>query len=315
MLDTIIMGVPLSLLLILAGTIGTSIFVDFFGHKDGHEMNLKEATKWSIFWIGLAGVFYFILLMFYSAEWASLFLSGYVLEKSLSIDNLMVFTPIMLAFGVTTAQAQHKVLLWGLAGALVFRGVFVAAGSFLFDLHWIVQVAFALLIIWSAKVIMMPPPEDDVDFENHKICNWVRKVVPVTNGFVGDKLFTTVTNVLHVTPLFLCIAVIEASDIMFSFDSVPAVIGVTKEPVLIYAAMIFAICGLRALYFVLAELIKYLVHLDKAVGGVLVFVGIKMIAAAAGYHVDPTISLFIILGALGLGVAASFAFPEEKEGN
>lgn len=318
-------GFPLLDIIVLASVLILSIFIDFFGHKDGKEIGIKSALLWSAFWIALAIGYYAFIWIEYGKDFAALFLSGYVLEKSLSIDNLLVFMAIFASFGIRTTALQHKILLWGIAGAILFRGIFVSIGTELFHLHWSVQVIFGLIVAWSAVAILKGGgDEEEVDYSKHWATSLVNKIYPVSHEANGDKFFKVVNGIKMVTPAFLCMVVVEFTDVIFSFDSIPAVIGVTQEPLLVYSAMLFAILGLRALFFVLSVAVKYLVHLEKAVAIVLVFVGAKLI-----YHpfaetlsnkysfmpsdISANVSLYIVLGTLALGIIASLLFPGKDE--
>lgn len=302
----------IALFAVLAVVLVVSIGIDFFGHRDGHEMSFKESSLWSLFWIAMGiGVGGFIWFD-YGDVAASEYFAGYAMEKALSIDNLMVFMAIFSFFGIKDSAREHKILLWGIAGALVFRGIFVAAGSALFHLHWAVQVLFGLIVIYSAKSIFGGDDDEEVDFNQKWFVKAIKKVYPVDADTRTAKFFSRVGGRRAVTPMLLCMVTIELCDIIFSFDSVPAVIGVTKEPALIYAAMIMAVLGLRSLFFVLGSLMKHLTRLDFFVAIVLVFVGAKLIAAPFGYEVDAITSLCTVLGLLGAGVVASFAFPKRE---
>lgn len=319
-------GFPLLDIAVLTGVLILSILVDFFGHRDGKEIGIKSALIWSAFWIALAIAYYGFIYFEYGSTFASLFLSGYVLEKSLSIDNLMVFMAIFASFGIRSTALQHKILLWGIAGAIIFRAAFVSAGTALFHLHWSVQVLFGLIVAWSALAIIGGGSDDEgeVDYSKHWATRVVGKVFRISPTLDGSKFFTVINGLRYATPALLCVVVIELTDVVFSFDSVPAVIGVTQEPLLVYSAMLFAILGLRALFFVLSVAVKYLVHLEKAVAVVLVFVGAKLI-----YHpfaeqlyakwsvlpadISANASLYIVLGTLALGVVASLVFPAKDE--
>ena len=298
---------------VLAVVLVLSIGIDFFGHKDGHEMSFKESAMWSLFWIAMGiGVGGFIWFD-YGDVAASEYFAGYAMEKALSIDNLMVFMAIFTFFGIKDSAREHKILLWGIAGALVFRGIFVAAGSALFHLHWAVQVFFGLVVIWSAKGILGGGDDDEeVDFNQKWFVRAIKKVYPVDADGRTSKFFSRINGRRAVTPMLLCLVTIELCDVMFSFDSVPAVIGVTKEPALIYAAMIMAVLGLRALFFVLGSLMKHLTRLDFFVAIVLVFVGAKLIAAPFGIEIDPITSLCTVMGLLAAGVIASFVYPKSE---
>lgn len=298
---------------VLAVVLVLSIGIDFFGHKDGHEMSFKESAMWSLFWIAMGvGVGGFIWFD-YGDVAASEYFAGYAMEKALSIDNLMVFMAIFTFFGIKDSAREHKILLWGIAGALVFRGIFVAAGSALFHLWWPIQVFFGLVVIWSARGILGGGDDDEeVDFSQKWFVRAIKKFYPVSTDNATSKFFTRIGGRRAVTVMFLCLVTIELCDVMFSFDSVPAVIGVTKEPALIYAAMIMAVLGLRALFFVLGSLMKHLTRLDFFVAIVLVFVGVKLIAAPFGYEMDAISSLCVVLGLLGAGVVTSLVFPKPE---
>lgn len=320
------LGFPVWDMIVLACVLLLSIVVDFLGHKEQKEIGIKSALKWSVFWIALGFAYYGYIWIVHSREYASLFLSGYVLEKSLSIDNLLVFMAIFASFGIKSTHLQHKILLWGIAGAIVFRGIFVAAGTALFNLHWSVQVLFGLIVAWSALAIIKggDDDEDEVDYSKHWATRLVGKILPVHPALDGEKFITIKNGIKYATPALLCVFVVEFTDVIFSFDSVPAVIGVTQEPLLVYSAMLFAILGLRALFFVLSVAVKYLVHLEKAVAVVLVFVGAKLMYHPFGealhakwsfmpHDISANVSLYIVLGTLALGVLASLVFPEKED--
>lgn len=332
-------GFPLEAIIIFLAVVGLSVYLDLFAHRKSTEITLSDSVRWSMFWVALALLFYGYLWVRFSKEWADLYLAGYALEKSLSIDNLMVFMAIFASFGIK-GVLQHRILYYGILGALVFRAIFVLIGTSLFLASPWVGFLFAAFVIWSGIKMLQAGGGDDnelEDFSNHWSVRLTGKMMPVYTRlhldrfFVrhhelleanGDKTASQVTRIgtTYVTPAFLCLMAIETSDIAFAFDSVPAVIAVTQEPLLVYAAMIFAILGLRSLYFVLAALTRYLVHLEKAVIGLLFFIGAKMTLQSwnhtmgdTGIHISPSMSLSIVLGMLALGVVASFVFPEKQE--
>lgn len=247
----------------------------------------------------------------------------------------MVFMAIFASFGIV-GKMQHRILYWGIVGALIFRGVFVAAGTAIFSLSPFIGFIFAAFVIWSGWKMLASSgggDEEIEDYSNHWSVRWTGKLMPVYTKLFGDRFLikhseltaeqlasTTRKGLRYVTPAFLCLMAIETSDVAFAFDSVPAVIAVTQEPLLVYAAMIFAILGLRSLHFILAALTKYLVHLEKAVIALLFCIGIKMGIQSwnhsfgdTGIHISPNTSLMIVLGVLAVGVIASFIFPEKSE--
>ena len=324
-------GFPSEAVAILGVTVVSSVWLDLFSHRNSEEVTLKNATAWSVFWISLALAFYGYLHFRYSEEFASLFLSGYVLEKALSIDNMMVFVAIFSSFGIK-GILQHRILYYGIVGALVFRAAFVAAGTAVFGLsHWI-ELLFAAIVLWTGIKMFSGNEENDeaVDYSNHWSVRLTKKLLPVLPRLVDNKFLVkrsiaddvakkegfslSRSAPLYATPLLLCLLCIEVSDIIFSFDSVPAIIAVTKEPFLVYSAVIFAILGLRNLYFMLAAAAKYLIHLEKAVALVLVFIAIKLGSSALGlYHIHHEVSLIVVLGLIALGVVASLLFPEKEQ--
>lgn len=326
-------GFPVETILVFLGVIAFSVYIDLFAHRNTKEITLKDASLWSLFWIGLAVAFYGYLWARFNKESADLYLAGYVLEKSLSIDNLMVFVAIFASFGIT-GKLQHRILYWGIIGALVFRAIFVVIGASLFIASPYVGFIFAAFVIWSGYKMLNSNNESEEeieDYSNHWSVRFIGKTMRVYPKLFGERFFVkhhelgaenlalvTRKGIRYATPAFLCLMAIETSDVAFAFDSVPAVIAVTQEPLLVYAAMIFAILGLRSLYFILAALTKYLVHLEKAVIALLFFIGIKMGIQSwnhafgdTGIHISPNTSLFIVLGTLAVGVLASFIFPEK----
>ena len=331
-------GFPLEVILIFFSVVAISVYLDLVAHRNSTEITVGNAAKWSLFWISLALMFYGYLWVRFSREWADLYLAGYILEKSLSVDNLIVFMAIFASFGIK-GVLQHRILYWGIIGALVFRAIFVIIGTGLFLASPWVGFIFAAFVIWSAIQMLKSSGDDNdeiEDYSNHWSVRMTGKVMPIITRLHLDRFFVrhdeviaqsmttavTRTGRLYATPAFLCLMAIETSDIAFSFDSVPAVISVTQEPLLVYAAMIFAILGLRSLYFVLAALTKYLVHLEKSVIVLLFFIGGKMALQSwnhaisdTGFDISPTISLCIVMGTLAAGVLASLVFPQKDDAN
>ncbi len=294
-----------------------ALIVDLKAHGHDKEISLKNAALWSIFWIALALGFCVFIWQTHGGNDASLFLTGYLLEKSLSVDNLFVIMAIFANFGIPD-KYQHRVLYYGIIGALVFRLIFVAAGAGLlaaFD-TWAL-LAFGLFVLWSAwkmaQTIAKGHQEID-DYANHWSVRTARKLMPVHDQLSGHDFFVRHAGKLMATPLFLCLIAIELADVMFAFDSVPAIFAITQEPFLVYTSNIFAILGLRSLYFLLAAARNFLCHLDKAVVAILAFIGIKMLVDVAGLvHIPPLWNLAIVMSLLVGGVVASFIWPVKKE--
>ena len=337
-------GFPLETMVIFVIVIVFSLFADLYLHKNRHSTTLVDATLWSVFWIALALAFYAYLWLRFDPQWANLYLTGYVLEKSLSIDNLMVFMVIFAAFNIR-GQLQRNILYWGILGALLLRALFVIIGIKLLDAAPWVGFIFAAFIVWTAIHMLLMADEDEEDketekdYSNHWSVKITKRFIPVyphlyqRHLLISQKVVRrlkrfhpntkfTKTAPLFVTPAFLCLIVIEVSDLAFAFDSVPAVIAVTKEPLLVYAAMIFAILGLRSLYFVLEALLKYLVYLEKTVVLLLFFIGVKMflhswntVVFDTGIHLSANASLWTVLIVLSLGVLISLLFPKNEKSN
>ncbi len=294
------------------------LLVDLYAHKKDAAISMRSALAWSIFWIVLALGFAVYIGVTHGIGDASLFLSGYLLEKSLSVDNLFVIMAIFASFSVKD-EFQHRVLYYGILGALVLRMVFVAAGSSLIKLFGPYALAgFGLFVLWSAWKMwqqMHSDKEEIEDYSNHWSVNYTRRFLPVYHKMDGHNFFVKVQEggkfIWKATPLFLCLVVVEISDVMFAFDSVPAVIAITQDPFLVYTSNIFAILGLRSLYFLLAAAKRYLCHLERAVIAILVYIGLKMLLDVAGVvHFPPLVSLAIVMALLTGGVVASFIWPE-----
>ena len=316
-----------------------AIFIDLFMHRKAEDISLKSAAAWSIFWVAIALLFAVFLYIHHGAEMANLFIAGYALEKVLSVDNLFVIMAIFSWFAIQNKD-RHRVLYWGIIGAIVFRGIFVAIGTSLLALGPWVEVAFAVIVGWTAVMMLKGNDKDDSieDYSQHLAYRLVRRFYPIWPKLHGNAFFVSQKTVAaelakpenqalstqflakakrYATPMFLCLAVVELSDVMFAFDSVPAVIAVSREPLIVYSAMMFAILGLRTLYFVLEGLKQYLVHLEKAVIVLLFFIALKLALNASdhffhhGYAISANLSLYVVLGVLLLGIIASVIFPEK----
>ncbi|MBM76232.1 MAG: tellurium resistance protein TerC [Proteobacteria bacterium] len=344
------LGFPTNTVAIFIVAFVCSIIVDLIQHRNAEEISFKSSVIWSIFWIVLSLAFYGWVRMEHGKDCGNLFLTGYVLEKTLSVDNLMVFIAVFKYFNIKDVL-QHRILYLGILGAIIFRGVFVAAGSLLLHFEGWAELIFGAFVAWAGYMMLGGEDEDEEepDYEQMWLVDVFRGFYPIFPALVQDRFFiskeeaekiaqseqekngTTINfkqgALRYMTPAFVCLLVIEGSDVLFAFDSVPAVIAVTHEPLLVFSAMIFAILGLRSLYFVLVALTKYLVHIETAVIFVLFFIAGKMFLHAyeklqaktftnlPEFHLDisPTLSMYIVLGMLSLGVIASFIWPEEDD--
>lgn len=322
---------------VFVGLALAALLLDMVSHRDDKPITLARASIWSVFWVAISLAFAGFLYVQHGAEVASLFVTGYALEKVLSVDNLFVFMAIFAWFKVPDGL-RHRILYWGIVGAIVFRGVFVAIGSGLLAIGPWVEIVFALIVAWTAVMMLKGGNDDEEeDYSQHLAYRFAKKLFPVWPKLYGHNFFVSrekleaevqkgekgmslpATRGLFATPLFLCLVVVEVSDVLFAFDSVPAVIAISREPLIVYSAMLFAILGLRTLYFVLEALKRYLVHLEKAVVVLLFFIAAKLGLNATdhlfhyGVRIDPNTSLLIVLAVLAIGILASVIFPEKEE--
>ncbi len=298
------------------------LWFDLHNHKDDKAISMKNAAMWTSVWVSLAMLFMGYIWWNFGPEPAQLFLAGYLLEESLAVDNLFVIMAIFGSFGIKD-EYQHRVLYYGILGALIMRFIFIAAGTKLVEAFGPYALAgFGIFVLWTAWKMwqqMGKETEEIVDYTDHWAVKTTQKFIPVHPQIEGHKFFVRVdkdgkigSGILKATPLFLCLIVVEMSDVMFAFDSVPAIIAVTQDPFLVYTSNIFAILGLRSMYFFLAAAKRYLKHLEKSVIAILAFIGIKMLLAVMiGVHMPAMASLGVVGGLLFLGVAASF-IPEKK---
>jgi tellurite resistance protein TerC len=271
-------------------------------HRKAHTVSLKEAAIWSAVWVSLAVVFCFGVHHWYGPERALEFATGYVIEKALSVDNIFVFVVIFAYFAVPPAL-QHRVLFWGILGALLMRAIFIMlGGAFLAKFHWAIYVFGGILVLTGIKLLIQR--NEHYDPAGNPIVKIFRRFMPVSEKYDGQNFFTRVDGRLFATPLFLALLVVEATDVVFAVDSIPAIFAITKDPFIVFTSNIFAILGLRSLYFLLAGVIDKFRYLKLGLSFVLVFVGGKMLMVDF-YKVPVGLSLGVIAGILGLAVIAS----------
>ncbi|HEY8925404.1 MAG TPA: TerC family protein [Polyangia bacterium] len=271
-------------------------------HKKAHEITLKEAGIWSAVWVALAALFNAGIYLKFGPDRALEFTTGYLIEKALAVDNIFVFVIIFSAFAVP-AVYQHRVLFWGVIGALVMRAAFIFAGSaFLQRFHWAIYVFGGLLALTGVKLLLQRNRE--VHPEQNPIVRWFRRLVPMTPELEGSKFFTRRDGRRLATPLLLALLAVEITDIIFAVDSIPAIFAVTTDPFIVFTSNIFAILGLRSLYFLLAGIITRFVYLKVGLAFVLVFVGAKMLLANV-VSIPILASLAVITGILAVSILAS----------
>jgi len=319
-------GFTLFVLLLLALDLG--VF-----HRKAHEVSFKEAATWSVVWITLALLFNAGL--YFYADWkfaqdprllaiqgfdpsanswrvALEFLTGYVVEKSLSVDNIFVFVMVFGYFAIP-AKYQHRVLFYGIIGALIFRAVFISLGSQLMQYHFVIYIFGAFLIVTGIK--MMLAPEKEIEPEKNLLIRLFKRLMPVTSDLRGQRFFLKENARIYTTPLFIALLFLELTDIIFAVDSVPAIFALTKEPLIVFTSNIFAILGLRALYFMLAGAVDKFHLLKYGLSVVLMFVGLKMVWLNDwfGGKFPISWSLGFILGVIAVSVFASLMFPKNEE--
>lgn len=289
-------------------------------HKTAHEVKMKEAISWTLVWISLALLFNAAIYYFwdwmapgslYSNKEAALaFLTGYVIEKSLSVDNVFVFLMVFTYFHVPGVY-QHKILFWGILGALVMRAVFIFAGvALITKFHWMIYIFGAVLIVTGIKMVTQKGKK--LEPEKNPVIKMFRKFFPVSDQYHADHFFAKLNGRTVATPMFLVLLFIETTDVIFAVDSIPAILAITKDPFIVYTSNVFAILGLRALYFALAGIMNLFHYLHYGLSVILVFVGSKMMAADL-FKIPIETSLLVIVAILALSVAASILFPPAKE--
>ncbi|MBD3299267.1 MAG: TerC/Alx family metal homeostasis membrane protein [candidate division Zixibacteria bacterium] len=285
----------------------TLLLLDLFVfHRKPHEVKTGEATKWVIFWVSLAAVFNVFVYFEFGAAKALEFTTGYLIEEALSVDNVFVFLVLFKYFHVPK-ELQHRVLFFGILGAIILRGIFILAGAALIaEFHWVIYIFGAFLVFTGVKLVI----QDDVEVhpERNPALKLLRRIVPMTSDYRGPKFFVKEAGKRLATPLLAVLVVVEATDVVFAVDSIPAIFGVTHDPFIVYTSNIFAILGLRALFMLLAGIMDKFRFLKYGLGLVLVFVGCKMLISG-WYHVPIGISLSVVVLLLGGSVLLSFLYP------
>ena len=277
-------------------------------HRKSHSVNLRESITWTLVWLVLAMLFNFAIWHYAGYDKAVEFFTGYVIEKSLSVDNLFVFALLFSYFAVPQ-QYQHKVLFWGIIGALLMRAGMIWVGAALIaNFAWIIYLFGAFLILTGIKMIVKR--EESLDPETNPLVKLFRRMMPVTKDYEGDKFFVVRDGVKMATPLFIVLLLVEFTDVIFAVDSIPAIFAVTGDPFIVYTSNVFAILGLRSLYFALAGVMDKFHLLKIGLGVVLAFVGVKMLLGHTAWKIDTLVSLGVIITVLALSVIASLVWPK-----
>ena len=281
----------------------------FVFHRKAHEVKIKEAIFWTLFWIALSLGFNYYIYYRYGSGPALEFLTAYLIEKSLSVDNLFVFLMIFNYFRVPL-QYQHKILFWGILGALVMRAAFILVGVALLErFHFITYILGAFLVFTGVK--MATTQQEEIDPKANPIVKFFSRFFPVTNTFVEDKFFVRKDKTLFITPLFLVLVMVETTDVVFAADSIPAILAVSQDSFIVYTSNVFALLGLRALYFALAGIMKLFHYLHYGLSLILVFIGAKLLVAGF-YKIDMVYALLVVAFILIASVVLSLVFPRKE---
>jgi len=279
-------------------------------NRHAHRISLREAALWSVVWVALSLGFDLWILKAHGAMPAAEFLTGYLVEKSLSIDNIFVFLLIFRAFGVEP-RFQHRVLFWGVLGALAMRGVMIGVGVALVQrFEWILYAFGAFLLIAGARLLVRG--HEAFRPEQSALLKWARGLFPLAEGQTGQRFFVRADGLTAVTPLFIALLALEISDLIFAVDSIPAVFGITRDPFIVYTSNVCAILGLRAFYFLLAGALPYFRYLDAGLSAVLIFIGGKMLAEP-WLHLRTGLTLLIVGALLGTAMVASLIAARKSE--
>lgn len=296
------MSVPLWAWFAVLGVILAMLVIDLIAHRKAHVIGVREAAIWSVVWVTLGVAFGVVIWSIWGAEFGQQYFAGYLIEKSLAVDNVFVWAIIFAAFAVPR-EFQHRVLFLGVLGALVFRGIFIAAGAALIEnFSWVLYVFAAFLIYTGWR--MFRSRNEHVHPEKSRVLRLFRRFVPMTDAFHGQKFLIRKAGVVVATPLLAVLVLVEITDIVFAVDSIPAIFAVTSEPFLVFTANAFAILGLRAMYFLLADLIHRFVYLKVGLSFVLIWVGIKMLLLDVLY-IPTTVSLAVVATIITVSIVVS----------
>jgi tellurite resistance protein TerC len=277
-------------------------------HRKAHVVSFKESITWTVVWVVLAMLFNLGVWHYYGSQKALEFFTGYLIEKSLSVDNVFVFALLFSYFAVP-AKYQHKVLFWGILGALLMRALMIAAGAALVTkFTWIIYVFGAFLILTGIKMIVKR--EEEIHPERNPVVRWFKKLMPVTADYRGDRFFVMEGGRRWATPLFVVLLLVEFSDLIFAVDSIPAIFAVTTDPFIVYTSNVFAILGLRSLYFALAGVMDKFHYLKIGLGVVLAFVGVKMLLAHTAWKIPTLPALGVVVLILAVSIVWSLLRPK-----
>lgn len=299
------------LLIVFATVIVGFLIADLgFFNRKSHKIEFRSALYQSLFWIGMALGFGLLIYLFMDKKLAAEFLSAYLTEKMLSVDNLFVMMLIFSYFKLEE-KYHHKALFWGILGAIIFRGIFIGLGSYIINqFHWVLYI-FGAVLIYTAVKLLRDKKEEHIDFQHNKVMKLAHKYLPFTANHHGGKFFVRENGKFYFTSLFMVVLLVEASDIIFAVDSIPAVFAISQNLFVVFTSNIFAIMGLRALFFLIENVIHRFHHLQKGLSFILFFIGAKMLSGIVGFHISSLVSFGIILAALVASLILSVLFPKK----
>lgn len=305
------MGAQSELFIIFSIIIVGFLAIDLgYFNRRSHRIEPKEALIQSIFWIATAIAFSFLVFLFIGRESAAEFLSAYVTEKMLSVDNLFVMMLIFSYFKLEE-KYHHRVLFWGIMGAIVCRGIFISAGAYIIHQFFWVLYIFGAVLIYTAVKLLRDKKEEHIDYNHNIVVKFARKILPFTPSHHNGKFFFKENGKFYFTTLFLIVLLIEATDIIFAVDSIPAVFSISQNLFIVFTSNIFAIMGLRALFFLIESVLHRFHHLQKGLAFILFFIGLKMLSGIVGLHISSLVSFGIIILALATSMILSVLYPKK----
>lgn len=304
------MDIQSNLFTLFAIIIGGFLVADLgYFNRRSHKIEPKSALIQSLFWIAISFAFAFLIFLFMSKETAAEFMSAYVTEKMLSVDNLFV---IMLIFNFFNLEERyhHRVLFWGIMGAIIFRGIFITVGAYIIgQFEWILYV-FGVLLVYTGIKLFADKKEEHVDFYKSKVLRAAQKILPFTTEHHEGKFVVRESGKFLFTTLFMIVLLVESTDIIFAIDSIPAAFAITQDPFVVFTSNIFAVMGLRALFFLLESVLHKFHHLQKGLSFILIFIGVKMLLGFFEIHISSIMSFAIIMGAFAASMILSILFPK-----
>ncbi len=305
------MDIQTSLFILFGFVVTLFLVIDLgFFNRTSHKVEFKSAIYQSLFWVAISVAFAFLILLYMDKEAAAQYMSAYVTEKMLSLDNLFVILLIFSYFKLEE-KYHHRVLFYGILGAIIFRAIFIGAGSLIISqFHWVLYV-FGVILIYTGIKLFKDKKEEHIDFEKNKIVVFARRFLPFTVNHHNGKFLVKENGKRLFTSLFLIVLLIEATDILFAVDSIPAAFAISQKPFIVFTSNIFAILGMRSLFFVLEGVMHKFHHLQKGLSFILVFIGLKMLSGLVGLHISSLLSFGVIMSALLLSLLASALYPKK----